>query len=171
MQNCSITSILRITDIPVVICRGETVLRNPTNSADCQVSWFQRSVGPDTHSRCGYRWAPGPAGLAAAVYGASEGLDVHGAGNASAGRTSGFQLEGLRIIWDFPPEFQGNELAGRAYTQAQKIRCADVCCKRRPGNLTCERKPYADRVEMIGARISGRARYYRHGCQLSKVSA
>ncbi|HEX6314175.1 MAG TPA: FAD-dependent oxidoreductase [Gemmatimonadaceae bacterium] len=62
-------------DVPVLICRGDAVLRNPTNQqiAEC--------LGPNdsidqTHVRDLVIVGAGPAGLAAAVYAASEGLDV-----------------------------------------------------------------------------------------------
>src|SRR4029077_736716 len=63
------------TEIPVVICRGETVLKNPSNQeiADC----LGFNIGIDyTHRRDVVIVGAGPAGLAAAVYAASEGLDV-----------------------------------------------------------------------------------------------
>lgn len=62
-------------DVPVVICRGVKVLKNPTNEevADC----FGLSA---THDPSAVRdllvVGAGPAGLAAAMYAASEGLDV-----------------------------------------------------------------------------------------------
>ncbi len=62
-------------DIPVVICRGERALRNPSNRdlADCL--GFNESID-ETHVRDVLVIGAGPSGLAAAVYGASEGLDV-----------------------------------------------------------------------------------------------
>src|SRR5205814_4749997 len=62
-------------DIPVAICRGATVLKNPSNQeiADCLV--FNDAI-EQTHVRDLVVVGAGPAGLAAAVYGASEGLDV-----------------------------------------------------------------------------------------------
>ena len=61
----------------------------------------------------------GPGGLAAAVYAASEGLDVLVVeATRPAGRRT--QLEDRELL-GFPPAFPGQELAGRAYTQAQKF--------------------------------------------------
>ena len=63
------------TDVPVVICRGEVVLRNPTNQQIAECFGFNEAVD-QTQIRDLVIIGAGPAGLAAAVYGASEGLDV-----------------------------------------------------------------------------------------------
>jgi thioredoxin reductase (NADPH) len=66
---------IRMDEIPVLICRGKSALRNPTNAeaAAC--------LGLNTAIEEGSIYdllvvGAGPAGLAAAVYAASEGLDV-----------------------------------------------------------------------------------------------
>jgi thioredoxin reductase (NADPH) len=64
-----------IGDIPVVICRGQSVLRNPTNQQIAECLGFNEAID-QTHVRDLVVVGAGPAGLAAAVYGASEGLDV-----------------------------------------------------------------------------------------------
>jgi thioredoxin reductase (NADPH) len=64
-----------IDEIPVVICRGESVLRNPTNQKIADCLGFNEAIDR-THMRDLVVVGAGPAGLAAAVYGASEGLDV-----------------------------------------------------------------------------------------------
>jgi thioredoxin reductase (NADPH) len=61
--------------IPVVICRGDVVLRNPTNSELADCLGFNEAIDPTRVIDLAVVGA-GPAGLAAAVYGASEGLDV-----------------------------------------------------------------------------------------------
>jgi len=63
------------TDVPVVICRGEVVLRNPTNQQIANCLGFNEAID-QTHIHDVVIVGAGPAGLAAAVYGASEGLDV-----------------------------------------------------------------------------------------------
>ena len=62
-------------DVPVLICRGETVLRNPTNQQIASCLGFNDAID-HTHIRDVVIVGAGPAGLAAAVYAASEGLDV-----------------------------------------------------------------------------------------------
>ena len=64
-----------IANVPVVICRGETVLRNPTNTEIADCLGFNISIDR-AQLRDVVVVGAGPAGLAAAVYGASEGLDV-----------------------------------------------------------------------------------------------
>ncbi|HEY8852998.1 MAG TPA: FAD-dependent oxidoreductase, partial [Gemmatimonadaceae bacterium] len=62
-------------EIPVLICRGRTVLRNPTNREIADCLGFNDSVD-QKHARDVVIVGAGPSGLAAAVYAASEGLDV-----------------------------------------------------------------------------------------------
>src|SRR6266853_3538799 len=64
-----------IADLPVLICRGREVLRNPTNQEISACLGFNEGID-QTHVRDVIVVGAGPAGLAAAVYGASEGLDV-----------------------------------------------------------------------------------------------
>src|ERR1043165_2508374 len=66
---------LAISDLPVLICRRSIVLRNPTNQEIAGCLGLNESVDR-THLRDMIVVGAGPAGLAAAVYGASEGLDV-----------------------------------------------------------------------------------------------
>ena len=62
-------------DVPVLICRGDTVLRNPGNQQIADCLGFNDAINR-TSVRDLVIVGAGPAGLAAAVYGASEGLDV-----------------------------------------------------------------------------------------------
>ena len=62
-------------DVPVLICRGEVVLRNPTNQQIADCLGFNDAID-QTQIRDVVIVGAGPSGLAAAVYGASEGLDV-----------------------------------------------------------------------------------------------
>ena len=62
-------------DVPVLICRGDAVLRNPSNAQIAECLGFNDAVDQSRVSDLVIVGA-GPAGLAAAVYGASEGLDV-----------------------------------------------------------------------------------------------
>ena len=62
-------------EIPVVICQGRQVLRNPSVREVAECLGFNEAID-QTHLRDLVIIGAGPAGLAAAVYGASEGLDV-----------------------------------------------------------------------------------------------
>ena len=77
---------------PVLICRGDAVLRNPTNQQIADCLGLQRRHRSDARPRPGRSSAPGPAGLAAAVYGASEGLDVLVLESNAPGRPGGIEL-------------------------------------------------------------------------------
>ena len=97
---------VKVQDIPVVMCRGRSVLRNPTNREIADCLGFNEAVD-QTHLRDLVIVGAGPAGLAAAVYGASEGLDVLGHRIRSAGRPGWFELEDRKLPWfsnrDFRP--------------------------------------------------------------------
>ena len=64
-----------VDDVPVVICRGEVVLRNPTNGQLADCLGFNAAID-QTQVHDLVIVGAGPAGLSAAVYSASEGLDV-----------------------------------------------------------------------------------------------
>ncbi len=64
-----------VAEIPVLICRGQLVLRNPTNREIAECLGYNDAID-QTHVRDVVVVGAGPSGLAAAVYGASEGLDV-----------------------------------------------------------------------------------------------
>src|SRR6266851_9662593 len=64
-----------VDDIPILICRGTTVLRDPSNHEIAECLALNAPVDP-TKLHDVVVVGAGPAGLAAAVYGASEGLDV-----------------------------------------------------------------------------------------------
>src|SRR5437762_8448178 len=75
-------------DVPVVICRGDAVLRNPSNQQIADCLGFNEAID-QTHVSDVVIVGAGPAGLAAAVYGASEGLDVLVLESSSAGGQAG----------------------------------------------------------------------------------
>ena len=106
-------------DIPVLICRGNTVLRNPTNEAIAGCLGFNANIDR-THVRDVLVVGGGPAGLAAAVYGASEGLDVLVLESNSPGGQAGSSSR-IENYLGFPLGISGQELASRAQTQAQKF--------------------------------------------------
>ena len=126
-------------DIPVVICRGSIVLRNPTiqQVADCL------GLNPTIDRTAVYDLViigAGPAGLGAAVYAASEGLNVVMIeGNAPGGQAG--TSSRIENYLGFPLGISGQELAGRAYDQAQKFG-AKILIARKVGRLDCSAKPY-----------------------------
>src|ERR671910_654357 len=138
-------------EIPVVICQGKTVLRNPTNQQLADCLGFNETVD-QTQMRDLVIIGAGPSGLAAAVYGASEGLDVVMLETSSPGGQAGSSSR-IENYLGFPSGISGQELAARAYNQAQKFGAQMFIAK--GTRLVCDRKPYVVEVEN-GARIPTR---------------
>src|SRR5438094_31273 len=127
-------------DIPVVITCSEVVLRNPTNQQIADALGFNDAID-QTQLRDLVIVGAGPAGLAAAVYGASEGLDVLVVESTAPGGQAGSSSR-IENYLGFPIGISGQELAGRAYTQAEKFG-AQVIIGKGATRLACDRKPYA----------------------------
>jgi thioredoxin reductase (NADPH) len=108
-----------VIDIPLVIARNSTALRNPSDEELARTLDFNVSVDA-TRLRDVVVVGAGPAGLAAAVYAASEGLDVL----VIEGRMPGGQAGSSSRIENylgFPNGIGGDELASRAFAQASKF--------------------------------------------------
>ncbi|HMG99761.1 MAG TPA: FAD-dependent oxidoreductase, partial [Terriglobales bacterium] len=131
---------LSLDDLPVLICRGAAVLRNPTNEEITGCLGFNEGID-QAHVRDLIIVGAGPAGLAAAVYGASEGLDVLVLESNAPGGQAGASSK-IENYLGFPTGISGHELAGRAYTQAQKFGVQMLIAKDAKG-LACARRPYA----------------------------
>ena len=110
-----------IADIPVLICRGELVLRNPTNARRSPSCLGFNDAIDRTHVRDLVIVGAGPSGLAAAVYGASEGLDVLALEIERAGRAGGLELADRELPRVSRPGSRDRSWPARAYTQAQKF--------------------------------------------------
>ena len=123
-------------EIPVLICRGEAVLKNPSNQEIADCLGFNGRID-QAHLRDVVIVGAGPAGLAAAVYAASEGLDALVIEASSPGGQAGSSSR-IENYLGFPTGISGQELAGRAYAQAQKFG-ADVMIAKGAAELTCER--------------------------------
>src|SRR4030095_4643342 len=95
----------------------------------------------------------GPSGLAAAVYGASEGLDVLVLESNSPGGQAGASSR-IENYLGFPAGISGQELAARAYTQAQKFG-AQVMIAKVGTKLLRDRKPFVIEIE-DGLQVSAR---------------
>jgi thioredoxin reductase (NADPH) len=151
-------------DIPVVICRGETVLRNPTNQEVADCLGFNQAVD-QSEVRDLVIVGAGPAGLAAAVYGASEGLNVLLLETYSPGGQAGSSSR-IENYLGFPSGISGNSLASRAYAQAQKFGAQMLLAK--GTRLICDHKPYV--VELAGgAQVRARAVVIATGAKYRKL--
>jgi thioredoxin reductase (NADPH) len=151
-------------EIPVLICRGQLVLRNPSNQQIADCLGFNESID-QTKVRDLVVIGAGPSGLAAAVYGASEGLDVLVLEASSPGGQAGSSSR-IENYLGFPTGISGQDLAGRAYIQAQKFGAEMLIAD--ASRLVCERKPYIIEVGS-GARISARTVVIATGVQYRKL--
>jgi thioredoxin reductase (NADPH) len=132
-------------DVPVLICRGRTVLRNPSNAEIADCLGFNDAVDP-ARVRDVVVIGAGPSGLAAAVYAASEGLDVLVLETEAPGGQAGTSSK-IENYLGFPMGISGQELAARALTQAEKFG-AEMLVARSAAKLGCERRPY--RIDLDG---------------------
>jgi thioredoxin reductase (NADPH) len=83
--------------------------------------------------------------LAAAVYGASEGLDVLVLDSHAPGGQAGSSSR-IENYLGFPTCISGQELASRAYVQAQKFG-AEIMIAKTATQLTCHGQRYAVRID------------------------
>ena len=152
-------------DVPVLICRGTAVLRNPTNLQIADCLGFNEAIDP-ARLRDVLVIGAGPAGLAAAVYGASEGLDVLVLESESPGGQAGSSSK-IENYLGFPTGISGQELASRALTQAEKFG-AQLMVAKPAKRLSCEGRPYAIEIDG-GSRILARAVVIATGAQYRKL--
>jgi thioredoxin reductase (NADPH) len=152
-------------DVPVVICNGRNVLRNPTTQelADC----LGFNVDIDTAQvRDLIIVGAGPSGLAAAVYAASEGLDTLIIEAEAPGGQAGSSSK-IENYLGFPTGVSGQELSSRAITQAQKFG-AKMMLAHRVVQLGCSRRPYKLVLD-DGNVLAARAVVISTGAQYNKL--
>ena len=150
-------------DVPVLICRGDAVLRNPSNRQIAECLGFNDAID-ETHLRDLVIVGAGPAGLAAAVYGASEGLDVLVLESNVPGGQAGSSSR-IENYLGFPTGISGQELTGRAYAQAQKFG-AQIMIAKGATRLTCGGRTHT--VQMDDVRVPARAVIIATGAEYRK---
>jgi thioredoxin reductase (NADPH) len=156
---------LSIVDLPVLICRGSAVLRRPTNEEITDCLGFNEGID-QAHVRDLVIVGAGPAGLAAAVYAASEGLDVLVLESSGPGGQAGASSK-IENYLGFTTGISGHELAGRAYAQAQKFGAEMLIAKDAKG-LACDRRPYALFIG-DGQRVPARTVVIASGAQYRRL--
>jgi len=134
---------VRVDDVPVIVCETGQVLRNPTIETLASRLGLSRQIDART-TRAVVIIGAGPAGLAAAVYAASEGLDVLVLESSAPGGQAGSSSR-IENYLGFPTGVSGLDLAGRALTQAEKFG-AEVAIGRRAAGLDCTSRPYKVRL-------------------------
>ena len=152
-------------DVPVLICRGESVLRDPANEEIADCLGFNQAIDPE-QVRDLVVVGAGPAGLAAAVYGASEGLDVLVLESTAPGGQAGSSSK-IENYLGFPTGISGQELTGRAHTQTQKFG-AQVMIAHGARRLECARKPYGLAIG-DGRRVPARAVIIATGAEYRRL--
>jgi thioredoxin reductase (NADPH) len=134
-----------VREIPILICAGNHVLRAPSDAQVADLLGLNELIAPGfVHdvAICG----AGPGGLAAAVYGASEGLDVLLIEAMAPGGQAGSSSK-IENYLGFPTGITGQALAGRAITQAEKFG-AHITVARAATRLHCDETPI--RIELAG---------------------
>ncbi|MBV9442624.1 MAG: FAD-dependent oxidoreductase [Acidobacteriaceae bacterium] len=130
---------VRPSEVPVVICNNRIVLRSPSIAELANGLGFNANVN-EKHVHDVIIVGAGPAGLAAAVYAASEGLDALVIEARAPGGQAGSSSK-IENYLGFPTGVSGQELAARAVTQAQKFG-ADMIIARSVTELRCGNRPY-----------------------------
>ncbi|WP_106283005.1 FAD-dependent oxidoreductase [Paraburkholderia sp. BL25I1N1] len=125
-------------DLPLVICPDGTVLRAPDeNQLASQLGWLPEFDPAHTYDVAIV--GAGPAGLATAVYAASEGLSVAVFDSRAPGGQAGASSR-IENYLGFPTGISGQALAGRAFVQAQKFG-AHIAIPTQIKALHCDRVP------------------------------
>ena len=130
---------VKIDEIPVVICSGKVVQRNPTTQQLAQCLGLSGRVDESRILDVAIVGA-GPAGLAAAVYAASEGLDTVVVEADLPGGQAGSSSK-IENYLGFPTGVSGLELTRRGVVQAEKFG-AQMMVGERVVKFQCDQRPY-----------------------------
>jgi thioredoxin reductase (NADPH) len=135
---------VRPEDTPVVIWRGKHICKNPGNREVAEYLGLNPPAEPhEVHDLLIV--GAGPAGLAAAVYAASEGLDVRVVETIAPGGQAGTSSR-IENYLGFPTGISGQALSGRALAQAQKFGVR-LSVAWRAVRLRCDAWPYCVEFE------------------------
>jgi len=156
---------IRVADIPVLICRDDLVLRNPSNSEAATCFGLNAGIKEGEVYDLIVVGA-GPSGLAAAVYGASEGLNVLVVESDAPGGQAGTSSR-IENYLGFPAGISGQDLAQRAFVQAERFG-AQVAVARTARGLNCGRTPYTVELD-DGGSVQGRSIILAAGAKYRKL--
>jgi len=134
-------------DLPLVVCPDGAMLRNPSDAEIAMCLGMTPALDPENVYDVAIVGA-GPAGLAAAVYAASEGLSVIVLDERAIGGQAGASAR-IENYLGFPTGISGQALAGRAWNQALKFG-AEIAIPIEVQRLDCAGPLLT--LEMAGAR-------------------
>ena len=155
---------VRSSEIPVVFCNNRYVLRNPSigELAAC----LDLNINVDKGVRDVLVIGAGPAGLAAAVYAASEGLKTLVIEKAAPGGQAGSSSK-IENYLGFPTGLSGQELANRAIAQAQKFG-AQLMVAQSVVHIDSSKQPYKVILES-GLKFNARCIVVATGAQYARL--
>jgi thioredoxin reductase (NADPH) len=153
-----------IKDVPVLICQGTKVMRNPKPQEVAECLGLNSPVD-ESQVRDVIVVGGGPSGLAAAVYAASEGLKVLVIETSAPGGQAGSSSK-IENYLGFPTGISGFELATRAINQAQKFG-AEMLVAHDVVRLHCDRRPYQIELDN-GQKLTTRTVVIASGAQYNK---
>ncbi len=155
-------------ELPLMICPNGALLKSPSDAEAGACLGITPELDPEKLYDVAVVGA-GPAGLAAAVYGASEGLSMIVLDQRAFGGQAGASAR-IENYLGFPTGISGQALAGRAFNQAQKFG-AEIAIPLQVDKLDCggaaHREPFRlhiDGGKSIMARaiiVASGARYRR----------
>lgn len=155
-------------ELPIVLCSGGQLLRNPSESQLARCVGLVSTIDPDRLYDVIVIGA-GPAGLATSVYAGSEGLSVLAIDCRSFGGQAGASAR-IENYLGFPTGISGMALMGRAFSQAQKFG-VEILIPDEAVNLDCGNEPCqvllqtGERTRARAIVIATGARYRRLGVE------
>ena len=150
---------------PLVVCANGTVLEQPTTFQVASSLGILEEIDQDTPYDVAVIGA-GPAGLAASVYAASEGLTAIVIEAEAPGGQAGTSSK-IENYLGFPTGISGQALAGRAQVQAQRFG-AVIAVPRRVARIDCDIRPYRIVLE-DGATVQARTIVIASGATYRKL--
>ena len=151
--------------LPVVVCPEHCFLQNPTTAELADELGLTEIIDPQ-HVYDVAVVGAGPAGLAAAVYAASEGLSTIVVEGMAPGGQAGTSSK-IENYLGFPTGISGQALAGRAQAQAQKFG-ARMAISRHASAIDCSERPYRLHLD-DGQRITARVIIVATGARYRKL--
>jgi thioredoxin reductase (NADPH) len=150
--------------LPVIVPPGKPVLQNPATQELADVLGLTEAIDPAEVYDVLVVGA-GPAGLAAAVYAASEGLKTIVIEGVAPGGQAGTSSK-IENYLGFPTGISGQALAGRAQVQAQRFG-ARLAISRMAVSVDCSELPYRTVLD-DGQKVSAKAIVVATGARYRK---